>query len=586
MKPEHVRRSRIERITLKNRILFLFAAVALIPFLLSCYLSYRTIHSILTTKLQSGIQSNLKQVTLSLENTLSNLNHVSQQLAFEGSIGKQLEQLMLADQPYDRSYLTDQIKNQLNLIAFTNPNIGLSMYYFREDDTYLFETMGVKDSFDPEKLPIMASYYGITYFGPHISNDRFNDQYVLSALRKVDLPEREDAYVYVETGFNLTQSILDLDDVSKNTAHLILDNHGRISYSELRDAFPENAKFPVSGQLSEPSTTSGIASGYYWYQQYSNQGWSVVSLVSKADYDQEKNRWIMQMVLLTVLFAAVSLAIGWLLWKMVYRPLSQFHREMKQMLNSNFDVVEANSRIPEFEMLLTQFGRMKSHIARLYSEVELKEKRRADLEIEKLLYQINPHFLMNTLDTAHWLAVMNGQEEIDRLVTSLNKLLYYNLRMGGQSSTIREEIDSLKQYLILQQIRYNFQFDVGIHIDDKLLNVPVPRFILQPLVENSLYHGLDDKGRIEVEVSRHNNRLEISIRDNGRGISEEKIKALLEQEQAERHRVGMGIGMNYVKRMLESYYEGQASMNVSSEPGQGTWIVIELPIHCEGEEKS
>lgn len=524
MKPEHVRRSRIERITLKNRILFLFAAVALIPFLLSCYLSYRTIHSILTTKLQSGIQSNLKQVTLSLENTLSNLNHVSQQLAFEGSIGKQLEQLMLADQPYDRSYLTDQIKNQLNLIAFTNPNIGLSMYYFREDDTYLFETMGVKDSFDPEKLPIMASYYGITYFGPHISNDRFNDQYVLSALRKVDLPEREDAYVYVETGFNLTQSILDLDDVSKNTAHLILDNHGRISYSELRDAFPENAKFPVSGQLSEPSTTSGIASGYYWYQQYSNQGWSVVSLVSKADYDQEKNRWIMQMVLLTVLFAAVSLAIGWLLWKMVYRPLSQFHREMKQMLNSNFDVVEANSRIPEFEMLLTQFGRMKSHIARLYSEVELKEKRRADLEIEKLLYQINPHFLMNTLDTAHWLAVMNGQEEIDRLVTSLNKLLYYNLRMGGQSSTIREEIDSLKQYLILQQIRYNFQFDVGIHIDDKLLNVPVPRFILQPLVENSLYHGLDDKGRIEVEVSRYNNRLEISIRDNGRGISEEKSK--------------------------------------------------------------
>lgn len=586
MNTDHVRKSRMERITLKNRILLLFAVVALIPFLLSCYLSYRTINSILTTKLQSGIQSNLKQVTLSLENTLSNLNHASQQLAFEGSIGKQLEQLMIADQPYDRSYLTDQIKYQLNLIAFTNPNIGLSMYYFREDGTYLFETMGVKDSFDPEKLPIMASYYGITYFGPHISNDRFNDQYVLSALRKVDLPEREDAYVYIESGFKLTQSILDLDDVSKNTAHLILDNHGRVSYSELGDMFPENTTFPDSGHSAVAAATSGLTSDYYWYRQYSNQGWSVVSLVSKADYDQEKNRWMMQMFLLTVLFAAVSLAIGWLLWKMVYRPLSQFHREMKQMLDSNFDVVDANSRIPEFEMLLTQFGRMKSHIARLYSEVEIKEKRRADLEIEKLLYQINPHFLMNTLDTAHWLAVMNGQEEIDRLVTSLNKLLYYNLRKGGQSSTIREEMDSLRQYLILQQIRYNFQFDVRIHIDDELLNVSVPRFILQPLVENSLYHGLDDKGRIEVEVSRHNSRLEISIRDNGRGISEEKIKELLEQEQAERHRVGMGIGMNYVKRMLESYYEGHATLNVSSEPGKGTWIVIQLPIQCKGEELS
>ncbi|WP_408892062.1 sensor histidine kinase [Paenibacillus taichungensis] len=586
MNTDHVRKSRIERISLKNRILFLFSAVALIPFLFSCYLSYRTINSILTTKLQSGIQSNLKQVTLSLENTLSNLNHVSQQLAFEGSIGKQLEQLMIEDQPYDRSDLTDQIKYQLNLIAFTNPNIGLSMYYFRDDGIYLFETMGVKDSFDPDKLPIMASYYGITYFGPHISNDRFNDQYVLSALRKVDLPERDDAYIYSESSFKLTQSILDLDGISKNTAHLILDNHGRVSYSELEDVFPENTTFSVPDDTSLAVSTSGIASGYYWYRQYSNQGWSVVSLVSKADYNQEKNHWMMQMFLLTLLFAAVSLAIGWLLWKMVYRPLSQFHREMKQMLNSNFNVVDANSRIPEFEMLLTQFGRMKAHIARLYSEVELKEKRRADLEIEKLLYQINPHFLMNTLDTAHWLAVMNGQEEIDRLVTSLNKLLYYNLRKGGQSSTIREEIDSLRQYLILQKIRYNFQFDVHMHIDDELLNVSVPRFILQPLVENSLYHGLDDKGRIEVEVSRHNNKLEISIRDNGRGISEEKIKALLEQEQAERHRVGMGIGMNYVKRMLESYYEGQASLSVSSEPGKGTQIVIQLPIQCKKEEPS
>ena len=165
-------------------------------------------------------------------------------------------------------------------------------------------------------------------------------------------------------------------------------------------------------------------------------------------------------------------------------------------------------------MLLNQFQHMKVQITQLYSEIKAKEKRRADLEIEKLQYQINPHFLMNTLDTAHWLAVMNGQEEIDRLVTSLNKLLYYNLRKGNSVATIRDEIDSLKQYLILQQIRYNFQFDVNIHVDDALLEVTVPRFILQPLVENSLYHGLDDNGRIEVVV-RKNDRLEIEIRDNG-----------------------------------------------------------------------
>lgn len=99
----------------------------------------------------------------------------------------------------------------------------------------------MKQPFHIDNLPILAEYYGITYFGPHISQDRFNNQYVLSALRKVDLPEREDAYVYIESGFKLTQSILDLDEVSKHTNHLILDNNGRISYSELQEIFPENS---------------------------------------------------------------------------------------------------------------------------------------------------------------------------------------------------------------------------------------------------------------------------------------------------------------------------------------------------------
>ncbi|THF76393.1 sensor histidine kinase [Cohnella fermenti] len=564
----------MERLTLKNRILLLFAAATLIPFLCTCYLSYNTITSILDTKLNAGIRNNLKQVALSLENTLSNLNHVSQQLAYEGNIGRQLEAFMTADKPYDRSYLTDQIKYQLNLVTFTNPNIGLTMYYFRPDGTFLFESSGVKSSFDADKLPVLSSYYGITYYGPHVSNDRFNDQYVLSALRKVDLPDREDAYIYIESGFKLTQSILDLDGVSKFTYHLILDNDGRIAYSERGEIFPADSIF---ARGAEGTGDSGLISGFYWYREVSSQGWSVVSLIAKDDYNREKNDWIVQMLVLSLLVVAVSLSIGWLLWKMVYRPLSRFNREIKWMANSNFNAVTMRTSIPEFEALLGQFRTMKSQISDLFTEVENKEKRRADLEIEKLLHQINPHFLMNTLDTVHWLAVMNGQQEIDRLVTSLNKLLYYNLRKGDSLSTIREEIDSLKQYLILQQIRYNFRFDVRLEAEDNLLDVPVPRFILQPLVENSLYHGLNDDGQIEVDV-RLNEGLEISIRDNGAGISAETIAALLADEQAARQRVGMGIGMNYVKRMLESHYDGSASLEVTSELGQGTRIVIRLPI--------
>ncbi|MNR02396.1 putative sensor-like histidine kinase [compost metagenome] len=268
--------------------------------------------------------------------------------------------------------------------------------------------------------------------------------------------------------------------------------------------------------------------------------------------------------------------MAWLLWKMVYRPLNGFNREIKLMAQNRVQAVTVRTKIPEFDFLLHQFRHMREQIWNLFAEVEQKEKRRVDLEVEKLLYQINPHFLMNTLDTVHWLAVMNGQNEIDRLVSSLNKLLHYNLGKLGQASTIYEEIEALKQYLILQQIRYDFKFDVQMNVDEEVWNMPVPRFILQPLVENSLYHGLSDDGYIKVDVSL-TNAIQISIHDNGSGMSEETIHNLLHNPEVENKKVGMGIGLNYVKRMLESQYGDQAELSITSVIGEGTTILVSLP---------
>ncbi|MDO3411055.1 sensor histidine kinase [Saccharibacillus sp. CPCC 101409] len=581
---------RPERFTLKNRILLLFAAGVLIPFLITTLVSNRTISVILGDNLNSGVQSNLHQVQLSLENTIANLNHVSQQLAYPGSVGRLLEQYLAAEQAYDRAALIEDIQSELNLITFTNPSTGFVMYVFGDEDRTLFANAGLRGSFDPDELPLLAGYYGISYYGPHISKDHFNDQYVLSALRKVNLPGRDNVYVYIESGFELTQNILDSDNIVKTSSHLILDNDLRIAYSELPGVFAENDFFaPASPEASLSSgagspqnegasdISSGLADNYYWFKGTSNQGWSIVSLIPKSDYEAEKRRWMQIMLMLLLLFLAVGLIMAGLLWKMVYKPLNRFNREMNNVIDSRFDAPPAPARIPEFRNLQTQFHHMKRQIAALIREVEQKEKRRADLEVEKLLYQINPHFLMNTLDTAHWLAVMNGQKEIDRLLVSLNRLLHYNLGKLGQVSTIREEVDSLRQYLILQQIRYDFDFDVRISVEDKVLETPVPRFILQPLVENALYHGLDDEGHIQVDVKRADGMIELAIRDNGGGLSKVEIERILHEPNTSGEKVGMGIGMNYVKRMIESYYEGRAELRLDSEPGRGTTARLLLP---------
>lgn len=563
--------------TLKRRILLLFLTGTLLPLVFVFFISYQTINSILTHKIQDSLQSNLKQVRLSLENVIGNLNSVSQQLSFNGTIGRELETLLTSDNPYERSQMTTQISSEINQITFTNPNVGLTMYYFKDDGTYQFQNSGVKPNFDPDSLPLLAAYYGITYYGPHVSLDRFNNQYVLSALRKVDLPSRDDVYVYIESNFKLAQTILDNGDNVQHAYYLFLDDNRKITYTELPDAFPLNAKF--GGDTSARSR--GLLQDYYWFSEQSNQGWSIVSVVAKAEYNKEKNGWFWRVVLSSLFFLCASLFLAWLLWKMVYRPLSNFNREIKSLTSNKTPAPLVRTRIPEFDQLLDQFRGMKAQIWDLIAEVQRKEKRRADLEVEKLLYQINPHFLMNTLDTVHWLSVMNGQQDIDRIVTSLNKLLHYNLGKLGESSTIRDEIEALRQYLTLQKVRYDFEFQVEIEADPSVLDRPIPRFILQPLVENALYHGFSDDGRIEVRVAARQ-MIEITIRDNGAGMTREEIRRLLDSEQIGREKVGMGIGMNYVKRMLEVYYNGRAWLDIDSEPGQGTCVRLMLPLAKEG----
>jgi len=562
--------------TLKLRIFMIFLFSSLVPFTCIGIISYYTINSILSNKIETGIRSNLKQVNLSLENSINNLNHISQQLAYEGNIVRELDELMKAKEPFRRMKLQHQFKGTLNLVTFTNPDIGLMLYYFKKDQTYRFENLPVKYSFSSEKLPLFSQFYGISYYGPHESFNRLDNKLVLSALRKVNFPGRDDVYVYMESEFQLVQNMLDSDQLESNLAHIILDSNGRIAYSEV----PRFRNGAPSAEFSN-GAASGYNQGYFWFKQTSSQGWSIVSVIAKADFNKEKNSWFLQISFFSLFFVGLTLLLAWLLWKMVYKPLNRFQTEIKMITNTQTKANPERTNIPEFDHLLYRFQQMKKQIWDLFDEIGEKEKQRVDLEVEKLLYQINPHFLMNTLDTAHWLAVMNGQHEIDRLVQSLNKLLYYNLGKLGRPSTIEEEIEATRQYLMLQQIRYDYHFDVRIHVDEVVLKNEVPRFILQPLVENSLYHGLSDEGYILVEVKLKQD-IEIAIYDNGSGIPEETIHQLLHGQGDEQQKIGMGIGMNYVKRTLESRYGDRAKLEIKSKIGQGTSIYLTLPIEEEG----
>lgn len=562
----------INRVTFKNRIIFIFLISTLIPFICLGVISFYTIDSIIDNKVENSIQSKLKQDLTTLENSLNNLNHVSQQLAFGGRVTTLLDELQKESEPSNRIQLIREINSEINLISFSNPNIGLIMYYYPDTGLHDFENFRLRNEFMPEKLPVMAKYSGITYYGPHKSYSGSINQFVFSSMRKVNILDQT-IYLYIETGRNALETLFaPLNRKSDSRQLLILNNEGRVTFSENKDDFPENNMFP--GQSSESS--SGYYKTYFWSKETSNQGWSIVSIIPIKELNQERNQWLLQVSVIFIIFIFISLLFAWFLWKMVYNPLSKFNKEVKTLIQTETHNTEL-TKIPEFDYLLNQVRTMKTKIWDLYGEVKQKEKRRADLEVEKLLYQINPHFLMNTLDTVHWLAVFNGNKEIDKLVLSLNKLLSYNLGKMGEETTVEKEIQAVKEYLQLQQIRYDFQFDVDIDVDENTFGILIPRFILQPLVENALYHGVSDDGYIHVDIKLNKN-LEITIQDNGSGMSKEEIDRLLHEETDESQKVGMGIGMRYVKRILESNYGEKAKLEIKSEVGKGTIVTLLLPV--------
>jgi two-component system sensor histidine kinase YesM len=565
---------RLRNVTFRKRILVIFLVSSLAPLISLGFISSWTIDSIIGNKVESVHQSNLKQDMLMLKNTLNNMNHVSQQLAFGGSTNRLIEQLNAESDPYERLRLGNEIKNELNVITFSNPNIGLLFYYYPRTGEIRHENFRIRGEFDPAKLPVLEKYSDITYYGPHLTHNGSIHQYVFSIMRKVNLLDDQEVYLYIESGRNALESTFaPLNEKTGSRRMLLLDEQGRIAFSELPEQFPVDARFPEA----DPEKPSGYTGHYFWNREVSNQGWSLVSLIPEQELNRERNRWLVQLAGTFTFFFFAAMLLAWVIWKMVYRPLVKFNKEINELIQSNVQEPTELMHIPEFDFLLHQIRSMKGRIWALYEEIEAKEKRRADLEVEKLRYQINPHFLMNTLDTVHWLALMNGQQEIDKLVLSLNKLLNYNLRKMGEMSTIGEEIDALKEYLQLQQIRYDFQFDVDIDADEDSLALRCPRFILQPLVENALYHGVSDDGYIYVGVKLQDDSLCITIQDNGAGMAQETVDRLLGDETGEYRQVGMGIGMRYVRRILASSYGGEAQLQIRSGIGQGTVVSLRLP---------
>ena len=264
----------------------------------------------------------------------------------------------------------------------------------------------------------------------------------------------------------------------------------------------------------------------------------------------------------------------------IVMPVQELAGAMDRVAENDLDVQLQPSGHQELRRLTSAFNQMVLSLKNMLAINEEAQKRKHQAEMQALQSQINPHFIVNTLNSIRFMAQMSGYDGIRRMAQALGNIVSCSFRSSTSFYSVEEELDMVDSYLYIMRIRYADGFEVEYEVDPQCRSCRLPRLTLQPIVENALTHGFadmgDELGRLRITVARRENDLCLEVEDNGCGMPAEKVQELL-RGSALGGAAGGGIGLKNVLARLRLNFGGEGRLNVESCPGQGTWVVIRLP---------
>lgn len=322
--------------------------------------------------------------------------------------------------------------------------------------------------------------------------------------------------------------------------------------------------------------------GYYVTSSYvSHLSWNLLCLVDQSVVmnSQIVNSFII--LLVSVIVLLVSFFIYNYYARAVTRTLGELNEVMERAEDQDFREEIKIRNIYEFIQLGDAYNRLMNRIHKLINEV-LQEKLNAkQAQLESLQAQVNPHFLYNTLDCINWKAMTNEQVEISEMIQGLSQMFRFSLGTGENDVTLLQEVDNVRNYLMLQKKRYEERLVYLIDIPDSVMNYRVMKFLLQPLVENSILHGIgpkDTKGYVSITAEETEEVLCISVMDNGVGVDMEQITAILSGNTYESGRKRQRHGIYIVNERLKMRYGEESALHFSNRPGGGTKVWAKIAV--------
>lgn len=384
-----------------------------------------------------------------------------------------------------------------------------------------------------------------------------------------------------DSGDNLGVLLMDMEysviedhlrslDLGREGYVFLLNDKGEPVYHKDTSYFSDPDKLAQLLEIQSAGDGYDKASNLLTCQtQIEKTGWTMVGVVS-LDTLKMLERQLFEAVLLTggLLFIAVLL-IGILFTRRLSTPMADLERGMNEIEKLAEVRIRKNS-FYEVELLAGNYNRMIHRIRILMDEISDKEKTLRHAELNALVSQINPHFLYNTLDTIVWMAEFNDSTRVIALTKSLAAFFRLSLSGGRELITVGDELEHVQQYLYIQKERYGDKLNYTIHAPEEVLDYTVPKIILQPIAENSIYHGikpLDRHGQITITVQEEGEKLIFTVSDNGAGCRPDAAVADTPSLPGK-------VGLKNVDERLKLYYGPGYGVTIHSAPGAGCRVEL------------
>nr|WP_246434055.1 sensor histidine kinase [Spirochaeta isovalerica] len=416
---------------------------------------------------------------------------------------------------------------------------------------------------------------------------------VISVTRSVEYTwqgKKRNGVILIELNFRVLTDLAEKTNLGEGGHIMILnDADSLIYYSGNWD----DEGFARSLSLAEENYLGGFRTRINNREMFLNINtlahtrWRIVTVSNINETAQARQQLLMIIFLIFLVSFVVTIIVSLVISRRISSPLNQLKKAMLKIERGDFTTrVLVNSGQKEVIRLSRSFNSMLEEIHTLMDRVVNEQREKRKTELKALQNQINPHFLYNTLDSIVWLAENHRSDDVVTTVIALARFFRISISKGQQFITVKDEISHIKNYLTIQKIRYIDKFEYFFEIDPDIYEQKVMKLILQPIVENAIYHGVgdDDLEKITIRAGREDNLLVFEVENTGYGITEERIAEIYEILKGN-HSI-TSVGMRNVYLRLKLFYGEEADILISSVLDEKTNIKLIIPIKNEGEKNS